>query len=65
MLHHKGLKKKVIELVFEEILSQELMQSFFLNEVKEETTKENLWVTKGDNYGYSYLKVYSINNKKG
>ena len=45
MLHHKGLKKKVIELVFEEILSQELMQSFFLNEVKEETTKENLWVT--------------------
>ena len=42
-----------------------MMQSFFLNEVKEETTKENLWVTKGDNYGYSYLKVYSINNKKG
>jgi len=46
MLHLRVLKKKVIELVFEEILSQEMMQSFFLNEVKEETTKENLWVTK-------------------
>ena len=45
MLHLRDLKKKVIKLVFEELLSQELMQSFFLNEVKEETTKENLWVT--------------------
>ena len=45
----------------EKLLSQEMMQSFFLNEVKEGTIR----VTKGDNYGYSYLKVYFINNKKG
>ena len=49
MLHHKGLKKKVTDLVFEEILSQETMQSFF------SAGEETIRVTKGDNYGYSYL----------
>ena len=49
MLHLRDLKKKVTDLVFEEILSQERMKSFF------SAGEETIRVTMGDENGYSYL----------